>query len=284
MNPADLLALGAAVLIAAAVGSFTCVIIDRLPLALDQPNEYGELWDTRPWPQVLGGRSHCDDCDVMVRPIDNVPVLSWLVLRSRCRRCGARIPAFHPVVEALVPALVVLAVWSVGWGWRVVPVLVLVPVGVAVGVIDLRTMIVPTRLVWPAFGLVVVASVAAAGLEGEWRWLITAAVGLVTMAGPLFLIWFIHPRGMGFGDVRLTVLLGWSVGFYAGDRAIGGVLLAVIALALAAIVGLVMGVVLLGARGRKAQVPFGPSLVIAAFVGIILAGPILEPFGITVPR
>ncbi len=266
----------------AALGSFVCVIIDRMPLALDEPNDFGELWDTRPWAEVLGGHSRCSDCATPVRPIDNVPVLSWLLLRGRCRSCGARIPAFHPVVELLCPALFLVTVWLLGWELTILPVLWLIPVGVAVAAIDLRTMIVPTRLVWPAFAVAVALSVVVAGVEGEWAWLLTALVGLAAFAGPLFVLWFVLPRAMGFGDVRLATLLGWTLGFYGGTRPIAGVVLALSCLALSSMVGLVLGVVVMGARGRGAQVPFGPALVMGTFVCCWLAEPILDPFGVFV--
>lgn len=263
-----------------AIGSFTCVIIDRLPVALDEPNEYGDRYDTRPWGEVFGGTSRCSSCGEGVRPYDNIPVVSWLLLRGKCRGCGERIPAFHPLVELASPALFLLMVWAIGWTWALLPVLWLIPIGLAITVIDLRTLIVPTRLVWPSFGVAVALSVLAAGLEGEWEWLLSALVGLVAFAGPLFLLWFIIPKGMGFGDVRLATLLGWTMGFYAGTQLIAGVFLALVALVIAAVVGIVYGVIGLGARGRKAQVPFGPALITAAFFCIALAPEILEPFGV----
>jgi leader peptidase (prepilin peptidase)/N-methyltransferase len=263
-----------------ALGSFVCVIIDRLPVSLDEPNEYGDVWDTRPWSEVLGGTSRCSDCGADVRWTDNIPVLSWLVLRGRCRDCGARIPAYHPVVELLCPLLFLGAVWAIGIDdWRLLPLLWLIPAGLAISVIDLRTLIVPTRVVWPSFAVVVALSVLAAGLAGEWAWLLSALVGLVALAGPLFVVWFVFPSGMGFGDVRLTVLLGWSVGFFAGVRPVAAVLLAISCLVIASVVGLVVGVVALGARGRKAQVPFGPALIIAAYTCMLIAPEMLEPFG-----
>jgi leader peptidase (prepilin peptidase) / N-methyltransferase len=274
-----LVALGA--LFFLAIGSFTCVVIDRLPVFLGEPNEYGDLWDTRPWAEVLGGRSRCSSCGIDVRPVDNIPILSWLLLRGRCRGCDETIPAYHPVVEALCPLLFLGAVWAIGTGdWRLLPALWLIPVCVCIAVIDLRTLIVPTRIVWPAFGVSVVLTAVAAGLEGQWDLLVGAALGVVALAGPLFLIWFIHPRGMGFGDVRLSVLLGWNVGFFAGTGPVAAVVAALFALFLAALVGVVLGVVVLGARGRAAQVPFGPALVTAAFVCVAFTAPLLEPFGV----
>lgn len=267
-------------LIAFALGSFICVIVDRLPVALEAPNEYGDSYDTRPWAEVLGGHSRCSTCGEPVRPIDNIPVVSWLLLRGRCRGCGAGIPVFHPIIEILVPALYLGAVWSIGWDWRLLPVLGLIPAGVAISAIDLRTMIVPTRIVWPTLALVLALSVVSSWAVGEWSWLTTGLVGLVSLAGPLFALWFMLPSGMGFGDVRLAVLLGWTVGFYAGAEPVAGFVLAMIALFAAAVIGLVVGVTVMGARGRKAKVPWGPSLFAAALLVIALAEGILEPFGL----
>jgi leader peptidase (prepilin peptidase)/N-methyltransferase len=259
-----------------AIGSFTCVVIDRLPIALDEPNDHGELWDSRPWSEVFGGRSRCSDCGTDIRPIDNIPVVSWLVLRGRCRACGSRIPAFHPLVELSLPLLFLGALWALGLNWTLLPALWLMPVGVAVAVIDLRTLIVPTRIVWPAFLVSVLLCVVAAGLEGEWGWLLSALVGMLALAGPLFLVWFAIPHGMGFGDVRLSTLLGFNVGFYAAGALWSAAFLAALTLGSAAVLGILMGVIALGARGRGAKVPFGPALVAASFLSIAFAEAILD--------
>lgn len=283
MSPAEVVLVVTGVLVALAVGSFTGVVVDRLPLPLSEPNEYRELWDTRPWREVVSGSSRCDTCAAPVRWRDNVPLLSWLALRGRCRDCGERIPATLPLLELAVPVLGALAVWVVGWGWEVAPVLWFVPVGLAVAAIDLRTQMVPTRIVWPAFAVTVALTVVAAAVAGEWSWLLSAAVGLVAFAAPLFAVWFVVPAGMGFGDVRLATMLGWLLGFAAAGRPMGSVVLVVLALALASIVGVVVGVVALGARGRKARVPFGPFLVVATYACILLAPTLLEPFDLALP-
>jgi len=265
---------------ASAVGSFLCVVIERMPVELDEPNEFGDLYDTRPWREVLGGVSRCSACGEPIRARDMVPILSWVSLRGRCRGCDARIPGFHPLIESLVPALFLAAVWIIGWDWRLLPVLGLIPAGVTVAAIDARTMIVPTRIVWPAVAAVVALSVASAGFTSSWPWLLTALVGALSLSGPLFVLWFLLPNGMGFGDVRLAVLLGWTVGFYGGSKPVSGLILAVFVLFTASCLGIIVGVVALGARGRKAKVAWGPSLVAAAFVAIAVAEPLLEPFGV----
>ena len=267
-------------LISFAVGSFLCVVIERLPVELDEPNEYGDRYDTRAWADVLGGSSRCSSCGAAIRPIDKVPVLSWFLLRGRCRGCGDRIPGFHPIVEMVVPVLFLGSVCVIGMNWRILPLLALIPAGVVVSAIDLRTMIVPTKVVWPALAIVIALSILSSSVEGEWPWLATSLVGLCTLAGPLFLLWFLLPSGMGFGDVRLAVLLGWAVGFYGGSNPAAGAILAMFVLSAASIIGLVVGFVALGARGRKAKVPWGPSLFAAALLAIAVAEPFLDPIGV----
>lgn len=269
----------AGVLAGFAVGSFSCVVIDRLPVELDEPDQFGDHYGVRPWREVFGGTSRCSDCGTSLRRSDMVPVLSWLRLRGRCRGCGSPIPGFHPLVELAVPLVGAGLVLGLGWGWRVVPALVLVPVGIVAATIDLRTMIVPLRLVWPALGVVVAVSGACAGFAGEWRWLFGGLIGILTMAGPLFVIWFILPRGMGFGDVRLAVLLGWVVGFTTIDGTwVTAVFCGAAALTCAAVAGVMMSFVGLAARGRHAKVPFGPGLVVGAFVVIAFGAELLDGF------
>lgn len=280
MSGTEIVLLVIGTLAAFAVGSFTCVVIDRLPLALDEENEYGELWDTRPWGEVLGGHSRCSTCGTAVRPVDNIPIVSWVVLRGRCRGCGDRIPAFHPIVELLCPLLFLGAVWAIGASWLLLPALWLIPVGLAVSTIDFRTLMVPTRIVWPSFAVMIVLCAIAAGVEGEWERMLSAVIGLAVVAGPLFVLWFVMPKNMGFGDVRLAVLLGWTVGFFAGDNPAGALILGLIYIALSSIIGIIIGVVGLGARGRKAKVPFGPSMVIAAYLCVAVAPQILDPFNL----
>lgn len=264
------------------IGSLICVVIERLPLALDEPNEFGDLYDTRPWRDVLGGSSRCSGCGSPIKAYDKIPFVSWLFLRGRCRTCGDRIPGFHPVVELAVPVVGLLLGVALGWGWRLGPVLLLVPVGLAVSVIDLRTLIVPTRLVWPAFAASLVLSGIGALAAHQPRWLLGGLVGIALLAGPLFVIWFILPQGMGFGDVRLAVLLGWTVGFVAIDGAwVTALFVAVCTLALAAGFGIVFGVIGMIVAGRRAKIPFGPALVAASFVCIAFAAEILRGFAIT---
>ena len=261
-----------------AIGSFTNVVIDRLPRQLDEPNEHGELWETRPWSEVSSGRSRCSDCGAALRPVDTIPVVSWLRLRGRCRACRAPIAGYHVLVEMAVPLLFLGALWALGVSWSLLPALWLIPVGVAVAVIDLRSLMVPTRIVWPALVVSIGLCAVAAGVQSEWGWLLSALVGMVALALPLLLIWFAMPHGMGFGDVRLATLLGFNVGFYAFGSIGGAVFLSALCLGGAAILGILMGLIALGVRGRGAKIPFGPAMVAAAFLCIAFSEPILDAF------
>lgn len=270
------------VLIAAvglAVGSFTCVIIDRLPVERDEPAATGETWTSRPWREVLGGTSRCSSCGAPVRPRDNIPVLGWLLLRGRCRDCGERIPAFHPVVELAVALLAVALYLRIGAEWHLLPALWLVAPGVAMAVIDWRTMILPTRLVWPTFAGSIVTTVIATLAGGDGWWLVAAVIGSFTAAAPLFLLWYALPRHLGFGDVRLCVVLGWHVGFAAApvsDRPLVMVLAAVMLLTIGAAGGLVLGAIT--QVGFNRALPFGPTLLAAAFFLMAFPYGILEPW------
>ncbi|MBK6671113.1 MAG: prepilin peptidase [Actinobacteria bacterium] len=150
MEPADAALAACGIAAAFAVASFTGVIVDRLPKPLDEPNAGGDTWDTNPWREVLGGRSHCLTCGAPVAAYDNIPVVSYLVLLGRCRSCKQRFGIGHVLLELLIPALLILMTIRVGVRWMLIPALVAVPVGVAIAAIDFRTLIVPTRLVWPA--------------------------------------------------------------------------------------------------------------------------------------
>lgn len=261
-----------------AIGSFTCVIIDRLPFALDEPDEYGDMVGITPWREVFGGTSRCSSCGEGVRPRDNIPVVSWLLLRGKCRACGERIPGFHPLVELAVPIAAVGVTLGVGQEWLLVPVLLAIAPLVAIAVIDFRWMIVPTKLVWPTFFVVAPVCVAIALAQGHPRWLLGSLVGVAVLAGPLFAIFWFYPQGMGFGDVRLTVLLGWLVGFaaaYFGSSLPVVVFLVLVTVVGSSFLGIVLG--LLANRGSR-QVPFGPPLILASLVAIGLASRFVEPF------
>ncbi|HBX78277.1 MAG TPA: hypothetical protein DEG43_11565 [Acidimicrobiaceae bacterium] len=268
-----------AVVFALAFASFSNVIVDRLPVALDEPNEFGELHGTRPWAEVVGGTSRCSTCASPVRAVDNIPVISYLLLRGKCRSCGERIPIFHLVVEAVVPVVVGLVVSRLGIGVASAHILWLVLAGVALATIDMRTMIVPTILVWPSAGVSALVIGTTALIEGSSRIVLGALLGVVGIAGILVMLWLALPGGMGFGDVRLAVMLGLHLGAAAMMFEIplpAAALLGVLSLTLAALLAIIGGVIYKVGFGQN--LPFAPAMVASAIICCTWANSILSPY------
>ena len=226
------------------VGSFLNVVIARLP--------EGE--------SLMHPGSRCPHCGHPVRPYDNVPVLSWLWLRGRCRDCGEPISARYPLVEALTGVLCALVVVAKGAdedAWLgIALVLTLVPITF----IDLDHRIIPNRIVGPS-AVVALVILALTDVDALPDHLIAAAA-----AGGFFLLAALaYPRGMGMGDVKLAALLG----LYLGSSVAPALLAAMLS-------GTLVGGAIIArkgvAEGRKTAVPFGPFLALGALVGLF-AGP-----------
>ncbi len=226
------------------VGSFLNVVIARLP--------EGE--------SLMHPGSRCPHCGHPVRPYDNVPVLSWLWLRGRCRDCGEPISVRYPLVEALTGLLCALVVVSKGAdedAWLgIALVLTLVPITF----IDLDHRIIPNRIVGPS-AVVALVILALTDVDALPDHLIAAVA-----AGGFFLLAALaYPRGMGMGDVKLAALLG----LYLGSSVAPALLAAMLS-------GTLVGGAIIArkgvAEGRKTAVPFGPFLALGALVGLF-AGP-----------
>jgi len=235
----------------AVIGSFLNVVIHRLPLgqSLSVP------------------RSRCPACEQPIRALDNVPVLSWLALRGRCRNCGAGISARYPVVEivtALAFAAVVLARGADSELWALLP---FTAVLIAVAGIDLDHRIVPNKIVLPA-ALWALATGAAFRADQLPELLIAGTAAFVF----LLLAALAYPSGMGMGDVKLAGVMGLFLG-----SAVAPALL--VAFATGTAVGLYT-LVREGPAARKKAVPFAPFLALGGFVGI-LAGPELVDLYVT---
>jgi leader peptidase (prepilin peptidase)/N-methyltransferase len=232
-----------AAFIGAMFGSFFNVVAYRLPR--------GESL-SRP-------RSRCPGCETPIKPYDNVPILSWLALRGKCRACGTRISLRYPLVEAGTALLCGLVVLAKGFDEDALIPLVLVLLMVPVTLIDLDHRIIPNKLM-------IVGAVLAPALV---LWLEPDAIveHLIAgaAAGGFFLLAVLaYPRGMGVGDIKLAAVLGLFLG-----RAVGP------AVFIALISGTLVGALIMArkgvAEGRKTAVPFGPFLalggVVALFVG-----------------
>jgi leader peptidase (prepilin peptidase)/N-methyltransferase len=225
------------------IGSFLNVVAYRLPR--------GE--------SLVTPRSRCTSCGEEVRPYDNVPVLSWLVLRGRCRHCGVRISARYPAVE-LVTAVAFGAVAAVrGFDAGLLLDLPFAAMLIAVADIDLEHRIVPNKILLPlaVWGIAVTAIVRPGSLV---ECLVAGAAAFTA----LLLTALAYPAGMGMGDVKLAGVMG----LYLGVSVLPGLLFAFLA-------GSVVGIAIMakhGAGARKKGVPFAPFLAAGALVGL-LAGP-----------
>ena len=224
------------------VGSFMTVAVHRLPR--------GE--------SVVRPRSRCPSCGAEIGNRDNVPVLSWLLLRGRCRRCGARISVEYPLLELATAGLVVLAAIRYPNPWHIALVGGLLALMPGIALIDLRHRIIPNRLMYPSLILFPVV-VVLAWLVGDATDPVRGAIGLLLYGGILFVVAIVS-RGMGMGDVKLAALIGVVLGSL-GLRFVG------VAAGAAIVFGGLGGVVALAmGRGRKSAIPFGPYLAAGAVV------------------
>ena len=244
-------ALPAAAAFGLIIGSFLNVVAYRLPR--------GESLATP--------GSHCPSCDAPVRPYDNVPLLSWLLLRGRCRDCAQPIGSRYPLVEALTAALfAAVAVVHAHDTTMLVLGLVLVAFLVPIALIDADLRIIPNKLTLPAAVLGLVLGTAL-DPGGELERVIagTAAGGILALPSLL------HPKGMGMGDAKLVAVLGLYLG-----RAIVPAFF--VAFAIGTLVGLVIIVRKGMHAGRKTAVPFGPFLAIGAVVGVLAGDELVQMY------
>src|SRR5688500_850346 len=235
-------------ILGAVVGSFLNVVAYRLPR--------GESLAHPP--------SRCPNCGAPVKPYDNVPVLSWLLLRGRCRNCKEPISARYPLVEAGTALLCALVVVAKGADGDAVIGIVLVLMLVPITLIDLDHRIIPNKITYPGFVLGVVL-IAVLDTDSLVEHLIASAAA----GGFLFVAWFLYPRGMGLGDVKLAFVLG----IYLGRAVVPAMFAAFIAGALiGAVIIARMGV----KEGRKAGIPFGPWLALGGVVGLLAGDEIVD--------
>lgn len=233
----------------AAVGSFLNVVVHRLPK--------GE--------SVVRPRSRCPECGEQIAPRDNVPVLSWMLLRGRCRNCGAAISRRYPAVEALTAALFALIVAVHGVEIDLLLWLPLAAALVAITFIDLDHRIIPNKIVVPAL-IWGIAAAAVVSLD-DFPWRLVAGAGAFTF---LLLAALAYPGGMGMGDVKLAGVMG----VYLGASVIPALFAAFIA-------GSVVGVSLMARHGigeRKRGVPFGPFLALGGAVAVLAGTELIDVY------
>jgi len=243
------------------IGSFLNVVIYRVPAGKS----------------IVHPPSTCPNCGAGIRWYDNIPVISWLVLRAKCRDCGNPISARYPLVELgtgilfalvavrfsapilepaptndVVAAIIVLVAF-----------LYLAAIGVALLLIDLDTHRLPNAIVLPSYLVAGALLLLAAVIGGDWAAALRALIGGAAMFAAYYLMAFAYPGGMGFGDVKLSGVLGLYLGWLGWGTLIVGAFSAFL-------LGGIFSIVLLVARRatRKSGIPFGPWMIAGAFSGV----------------
>ena len=230
------------------VGSFMNVVIHRLPR--------GE--------SVVKPRSRCPSCAAELKARDNVPVLSWLLLRGRCRNCGEPISARYPLVEALTALLCAAVVLSEGWDEDAILGIAFVLVLVPVTFIDIDHRIIPNKIT-------LIGAIAAIAIVALWHTddLPEHLIAAAAAGGFLLLAALAYPAGMGMGDVKLAGVMGLFLGRNVGPAMFAGLIL-----------GSVVGALIIARKGRqegrKTAIPFGPYLAAGGLVGLFAGDEIVD--------
>jgi len=250
------------------IGSFLNVVVWRLPRgeSLSHPG------------------SACPKCGHPIRWWDNLPVLSWLILRGKCRDCGEPISTRYPAVEAFTGLFFAgIAWWALAGGLSLqselalavatVAFLYLGAISTALALIDLDVHRLPNKIVLPAYVVGVLLLGAASIIEGDFAQLLRAVIGAAILFAAYFLMAIVYPAGMGFGDVKLAGVLGLYLAWLGwGELAVG----AFAAFVLGGVFSLVL--LLLKKVSRKSGIPFGPWMLAGAWLGTFAGGIISERY------
>ncbi len=251
------LLIGGCAILGLAVGSFLNVVIYRVPR--------GE--------SVVTPRSFCPECKTPIRERDNIPVVSWIVLRGRCRSCQTPISKQYPMVELACGALFAGTAARFGYQWDLPAYLALFAGLLALSCIDAQRMILPKNIVYPLTVVVAALLLLAAAETGNWH---AYVVGICSAAGWFLVFYALYlPKQqlLGFGDVRLSLVLGLSLGWLG----IGYVFLGFFA---ANLVGAVVGAVLIANKRmeRRSRIPYGVFLALGCAFAVFAGPVILRPF------
>ncbi|MDD2057366.1 A24 family peptidase [Pseudomonas sp. GD03860] len=272
-----LLYVGFAVLLGLIVGSFLNVLVHRLPMML-QRQWQAEAREVLALPAEAGAErydlclpaSQCPHCGHRIRPWENIPVISYLLLRGRCSSCHSAISARYPLVELGCAALTGFAAWHLGASASALALMVLSWGLLAMSLIDIEHRLLPDVLVFPLLwlGLIVNAFDVFVPLEAAlWG----VVVGYLSLWSVFWLFKIITGKeGMGYGDFKLLALIG----------AWGGWQVLPLTLLLSSLLGAVMGLIVLRLKRQKAStpIPFGPYLAIAGWIALLWGGQITTSY------
>ena len=237
------------------VGSFLNVVVHRVPLGLS----------------VVSPGSSCPACGSPVRARDNVPVLSWVLLRGRCRDCRSPISWRYPALELGTAVVFACVAAVVGPTWALPAYLYLAAIAVALALIDLDVRRLPDPIVLPSYAVTGVLLAVASWGEDDWPALLRAGLGGVSLFVLYVVLFVVKPGGMGLGDVKLAGVLGLYLGWWGwAALAVGGFA--------AFLLGGLAGCVLLasGRAGRASRIPFGPYMLAGALSALWVAAPVAD--------
>jgi leader peptidase (prepilin peptidase) / N-methyltransferase len=237
------------------IGSFLNVVIDRVPKR----------------ESIVRPRSRCPRCDAAITSRDNIPLVSWILLRGRCRSCGLPISVHYPLVEAGTAVVFGVTAVHFGAGWDLAIYLVLFVGLIPLAVIDGYQRLLPIRVLYPVLAATIALLLADSIDHHEWHRLLVAGACGAVWFGAYFLINLALPHALGFGDVRLVGLLGLAVGWL-------GVSVVFIAFFASNILGIVGALIMmvLGKAHRKTPIPYGVFLALGAGVAVLIGPSIVS--------
>jgi leader peptidase (prepilin peptidase)/N-methyltransferase len=279
LEASPLLLLGTSLALGLVVGSFLNVVAYRLPIMLERAwrAETAAVNGEEPAPEerfdLAWPRSRCVHCGTMITALQNIPVLSWCLLRGRCAACSGSISRRYPVVEALTGLLSLIVAWHFGATWATPAALVLTWFLIALSLIDLDHKLLPDNLTLPLLWVGLLVSLFQPDGTPIFTDLHASVIGAA--AGYLSL-WSVYhlfrlltgKEGMGYGDFKLLAALGAWLGWQ----------LLPLVIVLSAAVGSVVGIALIatGQKSRQSQIPFGPYLAGAGWLALLYGDAIMS--------
>ncbi len=267
------------------IGSFLNVVIYRLPMMMEREwRAQCEELTTTPATDIPAGRfdlviprSHCTSCGTQITALQNIPILSYLMLGGKCGSCGSAISKRYPVVEALTAVMTAIVAWRFGFAWESAAAIILTWALIAISVIDIDHQIIPDSISLPFvwIGLMLSLFHPMAGAEVLFVDAKTAIVG--ALAGYLSL-WTIYQlfrlmtgkEGMGYGDFKLLAVLGAWLGWQ----------MLLLIILLSSVVGAAVGISMIIVRGRDRNIPipFGPDLAAAGWIAMLWGNQIITAY------
>jgi leader peptidase (prepilin peptidase) / N-methyltransferase len=240
-----------------AIGSFLNVVIYRVPLGKS----------------IVAPRSFCPSCEKQILERDNIPVVSWLLLRRKCRFCSAPISARYPLIELTCAALFAGAAARFGYDWYLPVALIVLATLLALSYIDVEHLILPKKIIYPSLVAVLVLLIVDAAINQSWHRLLIAGICSIAWFVVFFAINAIEPRFLGFGDVRLSLLLGLTLGWL-------GIRFVILGFFAGNFFGAVIGLILIAAkkRSRDEPIPYGVFLSLGTALALFAGQEILIPF------